>query len=69
MAKQGYFVMDSMEKTLTYGVTVYQVWQEGGPILNIQALDIWWGDNEGWWNGGRHGCGNIRTVIEEVAIS
>ena len=36
---------------------------------HIQALDIWWGDNEGWWNGGRHGCGNIRTVIEEVAIS
>jgi hypothetical protein len=28
MAKQGYFVMDSMEKTLTYGVTVYQVWQD-----------------------------------------
>ena len=27
MAKQEYFVMDSMEKTLTYGVTVYQVWQ------------------------------------------
>ena len=38
MTKQGYFVMDSMERTLTYGVTVYQVWQEGGPILNIQAL-------------------------------
>jgi hypothetical protein len=35
----------------------------------FQALNIWWGDNEGWWNGGRHGCGNIRTVIEEVAIS
>ena len=28
MAKQGYFVMDSMERTLTYGVTVYQVWQD-----------------------------------------
>ena len=28
MAKTGYFVMDSMEKTLTYGVTVYQVWQD-----------------------------------------
>ena len=27
MTKQGYFVMDSLERTLTYGVTVYQVWQ------------------------------------------
>ena len=30
MTKQGYFVMDSMERTLTYGVTVYQVWSEIG---------------------------------------
>jgi hypothetical protein len=29
MAKTGYFVMDSMEQTLKYGVTVYQVWQTG----------------------------------------
>ena len=29
MAKQEYFVMDSMERTLTYGVTVYQVWERG----------------------------------------
>jgi len=27
MAKTGYFVMDSMEQTHKYGVTVYQVWQ------------------------------------------
>jgi hypothetical protein len=26
MAKTGYFVMDSMEQTFKYGVTVYQVW-------------------------------------------
>ena len=38
MTKQGYFVMDSMEQTLKYGVTVYQVWREGGPILNLQTL-------------------------------
>ena len=30
MAKQGYFVMDSMEQTHKYGVTVYQVWSEIG---------------------------------------
>ena len=27
MAKTGYFVMDSMEQTHKYGVTVYQVWE------------------------------------------
>ena len=27
MTQQGYFVMDSMERTLPSGVTVYQVWQ------------------------------------------
>jgi len=35
----------------------------------IQAVEIWRKDNEGWWNGGRHGCGNIHLVIEEVDIS
>jgi hypothetical protein len=35
----------------------------------IQALNIWRKDDEGWWNGGRHGCGNIHIVIEEIAIS
>jgi hypothetical protein len=35
---------------------------------HIQALTVWWGDNEGWWNGGRHGIGNIHTTIEEVDI-
>ena len=29
MAKTGYFVMDSMEQTFKYGVTVYQVWERG----------------------------------------
>jgi hypothetical protein len=29
MTQQGYFVMDSMERTHKYGVTVYQVWLKG----------------------------------------
>ena len=36
MAKQGYFVMDSMERTLTYGVTVYQVWQTEAEEQKLQ---------------------------------
>jgi len=36
MAKQGYFVMDSMERTLTYGVTVYQVWQTEADEQRLQ---------------------------------
>ena len=28
----------------------------------IQAIDIWRSDNEGWWNGGRHGLGNIEIT-------
>jgi len=36
MAKQGYFVMDSMERTLTYGVTVYQVWQTEAEEQRLQ---------------------------------
>ena len=27
-----------------------------------QAINIWRQDNEGWWNGGRHGIGNIKTT-------
>ena len=36
MTKQGYFVMDSMERTLTYGVTVYQVWQTEAEEQKLQ---------------------------------
>ena len=35
MTQQGYFVMDSLERTLTYGVTVYQVWSEEGPDSDV----------------------------------
>jgi len=38
--KTGYFVMDSMERTLTYGVTVYQVWSVAvGPLAPMDAVN------------------------------
>ena len=36
MTQQGYFVMDSLERTLTYGVTVYQVWQTEAEEQRLQ---------------------------------
>jgi len=37
MTQQGYyFVMDSLERTLTYGVTVYQVWQTEAEEQKLQ---------------------------------
>ena len=33
----------------------------------FQALDIWRADDEGWWNGGYHGCGNIQTEMMKIS--
>jgi len=45
------------------GLTVTGVSGEYGKTAEldavIQAIHIWRSDNEGWWNGGHHGCGNI----------
>ena len=46
LTTKGYWVMDSMERTLTYGVTVYQVWSRekssvwhSGKVNTVESAD------------------------------
>ena len=46
LTTKGYRVMDSMERTLTYGVTVYQVWSRekslvwhSGKVNTVESAD------------------------------
>ena len=39
--KTAHFVADSMDRTLTYGVTVYQVWSVAvGPLAPMDAVNV-----------------------------